>query len=149
MCQSCCTHGSPHIQHQIATALAGVIDNPSATLSLPECRHALAHQQEAWDNYKPQFTMTSKCLVFLTSYRMVSTSSYTTLTSIIILAIAFHHSLSKVWMDHHPISTLYQNSFTVSLSPLLSVLRKMILLQSEFGVSFCGVTEIIGLQASQ
>src|SRR5882762_9301446 len=116
MCQSCCTHGSPHIQHQIATALAGVIDNPSATLSLPECRHALAHQQEAWDNYKPQFTMTSKCLVFLTSYRMVSTSSYTTLTSIIILAIAFHHSLSKVWMDHHPISTLYQNSFTVSLS---------------------------------
>jgi len=52
--------GSPHIQHQIATAIAGVVDNPSATLSFPERRRALARRQEAWDNYKPQFIATSK-----------------------------------------------------------------------------------------
>jgi hypothetical protein len=52
--------GSPHIQHQISTALAGVMDNPSATLPFPERRRALARRQEAWDNYKPQFTTTSK-----------------------------------------------------------------------------------------
>jgi len=52
--------GLPHIQHQISTALAGVVDNPSATLPFPERRRALAHRQEAWDNYKPQFTTTSK-----------------------------------------------------------------------------------------
>jgi hypothetical protein len=51
--------GSQHIQHQIATALAGVVDNPSATLSFPERRRALACRQEAWDNFKPQFTTTS------------------------------------------------------------------------------------------
>jgi hypothetical protein len=52
--------GSPHIQHQIASALSGVVDNPSAALSLPERRRALARRQDAWDNYKPQFTTTSK-----------------------------------------------------------------------------------------
>ena len=88
-----------------------------------------------------------KCLglVFRTSYKKVSTSSSTTLTSTILLAIVFLHSLRKVSTGHGPVSALYQDSVPVSLSQLLSASRKMILLQSEFGVSFCGVTEIIGL----
>ena len=53
-------YGSLHIQHQIATALARVVDNPSATWSFSKCRCALVCWQEAWDNYKPQFTTTSK-----------------------------------------------------------------------------------------
>jgi F-box domain len=47
---------SPDLQHQIDTALAGVVDNYRITLSLPERRRALRLEQEAWDSCKPQFT---------------------------------------------------------------------------------------------
>jgi F-box-like len=53
-------HNSPYIQHQFDIALAGVVDNPSATLSLSERRHALALRRQAWDSYKPQHITTSK-----------------------------------------------------------------------------------------
>jgi hypothetical protein len=52
--------GSPHLQHQIDTALAGVVDNYNTTLSLFERKRALRLRQEAWDSCKPQFTSTSK-----------------------------------------------------------------------------------------
>jgi hypothetical protein len=87
-------------------------------------------------------------VVFLTSYKTASTSSSITLTSVIVLAIAFPHSLSKVSMGHGPVSALYQNSFAASLLRLLSASTTTILLQSEFGESFCGTSKIIGLQAS-
>ncbi|KIM76495.1 hypothetical protein PILCRDRAFT_91583 [Piloderma croceum F 1598] len=75
-----------------------------------------------------------KCLSlgFLTSYKKASTSSSTTLTFTIFLAIAFPHSLSKVLMGYGPVSALYQNSFAARLLRLLSASRKTILLQSEF-----------------
>jgi hypothetical protein len=47
---------SPNLQHQIDTALAGVVDNYRIKLSLPERRRALRLEQEAWDSWKPQFT---------------------------------------------------------------------------------------------
>ena len=49
-----------HHQHQIDAALTGVVDNPYATLSLPERRRALALRQRAWESCKPQHTTTSK-----------------------------------------------------------------------------------------
>ena len=52
-------NSSAYFQHQFDTALAGIVDNPNATLSLPERRHALALRQEAWNNYKPQHIETS------------------------------------------------------------------------------------------
>jgi hypothetical protein len=47
---------SPDLQHQIDTALAGVVDNYRIKLSLPERRRALRLEQEAWDSCKPRFT---------------------------------------------------------------------------------------------
>ena len=46
---------SSDIQHQIDTALAGVVDNPHVKLSFLERRHALRLRQEAWNHWKPQF----------------------------------------------------------------------------------------------
>lgn len=57
-------HSSPYIQHQIDTALAGVVDNPNARLSLSGRRHALALRQQAWDCCKPQHITTSKSPCF-------------------------------------------------------------------------------------
>lgn len=48
------------IQHQIDTAIAGVVDSPNTSLSLSERRDALACRQEAWDTFKPRYTTTSK-----------------------------------------------------------------------------------------
>ncbi|KIM86433.1 hypothetical protein PILCRDRAFT_816390 [Piloderma croceum F 1598] len=47
---------SPDLQHQIDTALAGVVDNYRIKMSLSERRRALRLEQEAWDSCKPQFT---------------------------------------------------------------------------------------------
>lgn len=55
---------SPDLQHQIDTALAGVVDNYHITLSLPERRRALRLRQEAWDSCKPQFANISKVSCF-------------------------------------------------------------------------------------
>jgi hypothetical protein len=56
--------GSPYIRHQIDTALAGVVDNPTIKLSLPERQRALRLRQVAWDSCKPQFTNTSELSCF-------------------------------------------------------------------------------------
>ena len=45
--------GSPDIQHQVDTALAGVVDNPYITMSLLERKRALRLQQDAWNDWKP------------------------------------------------------------------------------------------------
>lgn len=50
---------SPHIQHLINTDLAGVVDNPNASLSLLERRRALELRHQAWDSYEPQHVITS------------------------------------------------------------------------------------------
>ena len=47
-------NGSQHLQHQIDTTIAGVVDNPNSTLSLLARRSALAHRQVAWDTCQPQ-----------------------------------------------------------------------------------------------
>jgi hypothetical protein len=47
---------SPDLQHQIDTALAGVMDNYRIKMSLPERRRALRLEQEALDSCKPQFS---------------------------------------------------------------------------------------------
>jgi hypothetical protein len=44
------------LQHQIDTAVAGVMDNPRSTLSLRARRNALAQRQEAWDTCQPRST---------------------------------------------------------------------------------------------
>ena len=49
-------NGSQHLQHQIDTAVAGVVDNPDSTLSLLARRSALARRQVAWDTCQPQNT---------------------------------------------------------------------------------------------
>ena len=49
--------GSQHLQHQIDTAVAGVVDNPSSTLSLDARRRALVRRQVAWDTCEPQNTI--------------------------------------------------------------------------------------------
>ena len=46
--------------HQIDTAVAGVVDNPSSTLSLLARRRALARRQVAWDTCQPQNTTSFK-----------------------------------------------------------------------------------------
>jgi hypothetical protein len=51
---------SEQLQHQIDTAVAGVVDNPSSSLSLRERREALARRQDAWDNCQPRSTSTSE-----------------------------------------------------------------------------------------
>lgn len=51
---------SHQIQHRSICTLAGVVDNPYATLSLPELRSALARHQTAWDSFKPQHITTAK-----------------------------------------------------------------------------------------
>jgi hypothetical protein len=56
--------GSSDIQHQIDTALAGVVDNPYIKRSLLERRHALRLRQEAWNNWKPQFNGTVQMSCF-------------------------------------------------------------------------------------
>jgi hypothetical protein len=48
------------LQHHIDTAVAGVVDNSHLPLSLLERKDALARRQEAWDNFQPQRTATSK-----------------------------------------------------------------------------------------
>ena len=45
------------LQYQIDTAIAGVVDNPSSTLSLDARRRALARRQVAWDTCQPQKTI--------------------------------------------------------------------------------------------
>ena len=50
-------NGSQHLQHQIDTAVAGVVDNPSSTLSLDARRRALVRRQVAWDTCEPQDTI--------------------------------------------------------------------------------------------
>lgn len=47
---------SQYLQHQIDTAIAGVVDNPSSTLSLLARRRALAQRQVTWDTCQPQKT---------------------------------------------------------------------------------------------
>ena len=47
---------SPDLQHQIDTALVGVVDNYRIKMSLPERRRALRLEQEARDSCQPQFT---------------------------------------------------------------------------------------------
>jgi hypothetical protein len=47
-------NGSQHLQHQIDTAVAGVVDNPNSTLTLLARRSALARRQVAWDTCQPQ-----------------------------------------------------------------------------------------------
>ena len=53
-------NGSQHLQHLIDTAVAGVVDNPSSTLSLLARRSALARRQVAWDTFQPQNTTSFK-----------------------------------------------------------------------------------------
>ena len=50
-------NGSQHLQHQIDTAAAGVVDNPRSTLSLVARRRALTRRQTAWDTCQPQNTI--------------------------------------------------------------------------------------------
>ena len=56
-------NGSQHLQHQIDTAVAGVVDNPRSTLSLVARRRALARRQVAWDTCQPQNTVSESLKV--------------------------------------------------------------------------------------
>jgi hypothetical protein len=51
---------SERLQHQIDTAVAGVVDSPSSTLSLLERRLTLARRQVAWDTCQPRSTTSFK-----------------------------------------------------------------------------------------
>jgi len=51
---------SQYLQHQIDTAIAGVVDNPNSNLSLLARRRALAQRQVAWDTCQPQNTTSLK-----------------------------------------------------------------------------------------
>ena len=53
-------HNSVRLQHQIDQAIAGVMDNPYSSLSLPDRRAALARRQEAWDTCRPQYMVSTK-----------------------------------------------------------------------------------------
>ena len=88
------------------------LDNPNTALSLPEQRHALLLQQEAWHNYKPQHITISKVPC---SHKITCTSRSITPIPVILSAIVGLLNQSKVWTGCGRVFALYRGRMTTGL----------------------------------
>jgi hypothetical protein len=108
---------SERIQHQIETAIAGVVDNADSTLCLSERREAFALRQVAWDTCNPQYSAET------------STGSYDILPEFIQCGVYF-----KLKHSYFPSRVAYHSpsQHDLSLEPTWSALEPI----QKTGVSF-------------
>lgn len=124
---------TPYIQHQIDTALAGVIQ-PFLFLSADVHSHFIS-ELEIILNHNILRLPSRRCPIYQTSDNATYASSASSLFFRIVLAIASPHSPKGVSVDCGYLSAPYQNSMPIRLVDLLSTSRRMPVILSLLGCS--------------